>query len=592
LEQPEKTQLIVPMKKGVDGMFAAEIPQARPGDLYRYRVEGHNVYPDPASRFQPEGVHGPSQIVDPKHFPWTDAQWRGIPAEDLIIYELHVGTFSPEGTYEGLIRRLPHLVQLGVTAIELMPLADFPGLRNWGYDGVCPYAPARCYGSPDELRQLVNASHRAGLAVIVDAVYNHLGPDGNYTGVFSPFYTTSNHKTDWGQGMNFDGERSVHLREFFIQNALHWIHEYHMDGLRLDATHAMADNSARHFLAELVMRVKESTLGRRVHIIAEDNRNLATLIRPESEGGFGLTAVWADDFHHQVRRIAAGDHDGYYVDYSDQVEDLVETINKGWFYQGQPSVFLKGPRGTTSEGLPPHQFVFCIQNHDQVGNRAFGDRLHHQIDAPTYRAVSTLLLSAPETPLLFMGQEWATRSPFLYFTDHDEELGKAVREGRKEEFKSFLTFSGAQDLPDPQAPDTFRRSKLVWTEKLKEPHTSMWQFYQALIQWRRSEFGFGSPHSKYKAVAADKGTVLIRRTARDGGEVLIVVRLKGAGVIDLALHPDVVSTNKPWHVIITSEEKTYAPEPSAPVVHLTGPAPKIEFARPGAVILKEGSHLV
>jgi maltooligosyltrehalose trehalohydrolase len=443
------------------------------------------------------------------------------------------------------------------------------------------------YGSPDELRQLVNAAHRQGLAVIIDAVYNHLGPDGNYTGVFSPYYIRADHTTGWGQGMNFDGPQSAFLREFFIQNALHWIHEYHMDGLRLDATHAMVDDSARHFLAELTGRLQESVTDRRIHVIAEDNRNLATLIKPADEGGMGLSAVWSDDFHHQVRRLTAGDKDGNYADFQDHLVNLATTLNKGWLYSGQHAPFFGGPRGTSTDGLPLHRFVFFIQNHDQVGNRAFGDRLHHQIDAATYRAVSTLLLSLPETPLLFMGQEWATSAPFLYFTDHDEELGKSVREGRKEEFKSFLTFSGTENLPDPQAPETFRRSKIIWTEKLKEPHSSTWLYYQALSKWRRQAFGFGAPYREFSASVLSPKTLLLKRISRDGRRLLIVIQLQGDGKVDLTEHPSLRTSAPGWEVVLTSEEKTYAAEPQPIVNHIAGEAPLVEFSRPGAVIFKE-----
>lgn len=473
------------LEPGDRGYFRGVVPEAQPGDLYKYRLNGSDEFPDPASRFQPKGVHGPSQIIHPSAFSWTDQAWRGRPLSELVVYELHVGTFSPEGTYRGVTDRLPYLNQLGITAIELMPLADFPGERNWGYDGVSLFAPARCYGSPDDLRQLVDAAHAAGIAVLLDVVYNHLGPDGNYTGAFSPYYVTSRHQTVWGHALNLDGDHAEEVRSFLIENALHWLHEYHFDGLRLDATHALMDTSRTHLLAELSSQVSNLFEGRHVHLIAEDNRNNRSLVTAREAGGMGLTAVWSDDFHHQVRRLTAGDKDGYYMDFSDAWSDVATTINQGWFYTGQQAPFFKTPRGTPTEGIDLQRFVFFIQNHDQIGNRAFGDRLNHQIDLPLYRAVSGLLLLAPETPLLFMGQEWAASTPFLYFTDHSKELGKLVTQGRKDEFKSFSQFNTQTDIPDPQSIVTFERSQLNWQEVQKEPYRSTLALYQALLAVRR-----------------------------------------------------------------------------------------------------------
>jgi maltooligosyltrehalose trehalohydrolase len=575
------------LEKGPDGTFTGGHPLARAGDLYRYRLDGKNMYPDPASRFQPQGVHGASQIIDSTAFPWTDAAWNGIPLKKLVIYELHAGTFTREGSFEAIIDRLPHLVELGVTALELMPLGDFPGLHNWGYDGVSLFAPARCYGSPDDLRRLVNAAHAAGLAVLLDVVYNHLGPDGNYTGVFSPYYVTQRHSSLWGHGLNFDGEHSAHVREFFFENALHWIQEYHLDGLRLDATHAIVDEGPRHFLAELSERVRSAAGARQVHLIAEDNRNAISLITPVSKKGMGLTAVWSDDFHHQIRRFLAGDADGYYMDYSERLEDLAVSLNKGWFYTGQNSAFFKAPRGSDPSGTDLERFVFFIQNHDQIGNRAHGDRLHHHVSPAIYRAASALLACAPQTPLLFMGQEWAASSPFLYFTDHDEELGKAVTKGRKEEFKSFRTFSG-QDVPDPQAPQTFQKSKLIWTEKMKEPHLSTWLFYRALLKLRRDEFPTDAAAAEWEAAAIGTSALRLVWRTPDAQRVWAVFQLKDAGKVDLSGHPALTdAAPREWKVLLTSEEKTYSPDPQPPLVQLSGAAPLITFSREGAVILKE-----
>jgi maltooligosyltrehalose trehalohydrolase len=323
------------LARSPDGTFSAVLPDVRGGDRYRYRLDHDLVLPDPASRFQPEGVHGPSQVVDPRSFRWTDTRWTGLDPDDLVFYELHVGTFSPEGTFAGVTARLPALAALGITAIELMPVADFPGSRNWGYDGVALFAPARCYGTPDDLRHLVDTAHGFGLAVFLDVVYNHLGPDGAYLSAFSPYYFTEHHHTPWGAALNFDGDHSGMVREFFIENACHWVHEYHIDGLRLDATYAIADDGPRHFLAELTARVRESGPGRRVLVVAEDHRNFNWMLKPEGDGGWGVDAVWADAFHHQCRRLLAGDSEGYYRDYSGRTDDLATTIRQGWFYTGQ-----------------------------------------------------------------------------------------------------------------------------------------------------------------------------------------------------------------------------------------------------------------
>ena len=455
----------VPLSKSDDGVFVATAPEARAGTRYRYRIDGNGPFPDPASRFQPDGVHGPSEVIDPTAFAWTDAGWGGPAPDALVLYELHVGTFTKAGTFTAATAMLPKLAELGVTAIELMPLGDFPGERGWGYDGVNLYAPARCYGRPDDLRRFVDAAHKLGLAVFVDVVYNHLGPDGNYLSAFSNYYFSTTHQTDWGKGPNFDGERSDQVEDFFVENALHWVHEYHIDGLRLDATHTILDSGERHILELLTDRVHEAgdDLGRRVLVIAEDERNLSTLVKPRSDGGFGMDAVWADDLHHQIRRALTGEKDGYYADYTGTAEAIAETLRKGWFYCGQTSPRKRTPRGTHPAGISPSQFVICIQNHDQIGNRAFGERLNHQIDPAMYRAASALLLTAAQTPLLFMGQEWAASSPFLYFTDHHPELGALVTEGRRREFRHFTAYTDPNirtRIPDPQATATFWTSKL------------------------------------------------------------------------------------------------------------------------------------
>jgi maltooligosyltrehalose trehalohydrolase len=570
------------MSKTGDGYFALVLPSVGAGTLYRYRVDGKGPFPDPASRFQPDGVHGPSQIVDPGQFEWSDQQWSGIEMTDLVLYELHIGTFTPEGTFAAAAKRLAWLKDLGVTAVELMPVSDFPGERNWGYDGVCPFAPARCYGTPDDLRALVSEAHRLGLAVHLDVVYNHFGPDGAYQGTFSGAYFSKKHHSPWGAALNFDGPLSEPVRDYVIENALRWIHEYHFDGLRLDATHAIADDSHRHILASIASAVRASVAqcGRRVQVVAEDVRNLAGMVTPEAEGGWGLDGVWSDDFHHQVRRCLAGDSDGYFQDFDGATSGIAATARQGWFYTGQHAPYFNAARGTDPNGVPLERFVFFIQNHDQVGNRAFGDRLNRTIEPAAYRAASVLLLMLPETPLLFMGQEWAASSPFRYFTDHHAELGRLVTEGRRKEFASFRAFADSEareKIPDPQDVQTFLRSKLNWEECEREPHAAMLRLYRRLLRLRREEPALRSPaREDFVIEALDDDTLILQRRAGAAVPLLGVVCLRGAGAVSVAGHV----LGEP---AFTTEDAAFCPDP-APVEFDAGDG-SIRFQRPGAVVL-------
>jgi maltooligosyltrehalose trehalohydrolase len=578
-----------PLEAEVDGYWTTLVPNLPAGTLYRYRLDGDGPFPDPASRFQPRGVHGPSAVVAADAYPWRDRVWRGVPLDDLVVYELHVGTFTPGGTFAGVGAKLDHLADLGVNAIELMPLADFPGTRNWGYDGVDLFAPSRAYGSPDDLRRLVDDAHGAGLAVLLDVVYNHLGPDGAYLGVFSPFYFSDTHKTPWGRAVNLDGPESDHVRGFFVENALHWIHEYHLDGLRLDACHALIDDSPLHFLRELQERVRASVPDREVLVIAEDSRNQVEMIQPGTGGGLGLDAVWADDLHHQLRVGLAGDRDGYYRDFSGSMDDLARTIRDGWFFQGQSSRHWGGPRGTDPRAAPPRRFVVCLQNHDQVGNRAHGERLHHQVEPSAWRAASALLLLLPETPLLFMGQEWGATAPFLFFTDHHRELGHLVTEGRRKEFADFDAFAdpaARARIPDPQAEETFERSRLDWTEVAKEPHRGLRLMYRSLIALRR-EARLGSlGRDCYRVAALDEqGVALLLETGGPAGRLLVVSCLRSPG--DLALEPvaaelglgDEIS----WRLLATTERVPWVPDARPPEIDSRG-ALRIRFHRPGTLV--------
>jgi maltooligosyltrehalose trehalohydrolase len=585
---PEGSTARHAMQPEPDGVFEAIVPGLGAGDRYRLSLDGGPPMPDPASRFQPEGVHGPSQVVDPEAFAWTDDRFPGVPLEDLVLYELHVGTFTPEGTFSAAAARLPELGDLGVTAVELMPVADFPGIRNWGYDGAALFAPARCYGTPDDLRRFVDVAHTLGLAVHLDVVYNHLGPDGAYAAAFSRRFFSERHRSPWGAGINLDGPHARGVRDFFVTNALHWIREYHLDGLRLDATHAMVDESARHFLAELSARVRAGA-GRPVVLMAEDSRNLAHMARPEAEGGWGLDGVWADDFHHEVRVLLAGDQDGYYMDYRGDAADLATIVRRGWLYCGQPSRYLGHPRGTDPSGLAPRRFVFCVQNHDQVGNRAMGERLHHQVEPPAFRAAVALLLCAPQVPLLFMGQEWAASSPFRFFTDHDTELGRLVTRGRREEFRRFAAFAdeaARERIPDPQAASTFEASRLVWGERANEPHASMLRLHRALLALRRRVPALRDARAgAHQAVALDRSTLALRREAQGGLPLVLVARLSGAGHVTV---PATLLGGVPaaeWTVALSTEESAFAPDARPVTIAAARDGVRVTFARPGAVLL-------
>ncbi len=473
----------IPMKLEGSGYYRADDPESGPGTLYKYRIGGKLV-PDIASKFQPQGVHGPSQVVEGSGFRWTDGEWKAPRLGDLIIYELHVGTFTSEGTFAAIPAQFDHLKSIGVNAIELMPIADFAGDRNWGYDGVSIYAPSRAYGTPDDLRVFVNAAHEARLAVILDVVYNHLGPDGNYMGVYSKRYYNKAHKTPWGAPFTLDAPDALPVRRHFSENAPYWVREFHFDGFRLDATHAIPDSSSKHLIQEITENVQ--AMG--ALVICEDPRNERKLILSREQGGYGCDAVWADDFHHVVRVQMTHENEGYMGYFKGTMEELLKTVREGWLFTGE--LQKDGiPRGTHGADIEPEHFVHCISNHDQVGNRAHGERLSRSVSPEAYRAASALLLTTPYTPMIFMGQEWASSSPFLYFTDHHDELGKGVTEGRRKEFAEFLEFRDPAKralIPDPQSISTFTKSKLNWSEIDQPPHLSTLRVYRDFVEFRRS----------------------------------------------------------------------------------------------------------
>ncbi len=449
-----------PMDSLADGWRERVEPAAGPGSRYRFRIGGDLSVPDPASRCQPEDVGGPSLVIDPAAFEWADDDWRGRPWEEVVLYELHVGAFTPEGSFAAVEHYLDDLADLGVTAIELMPLADFAGRRGWGYDGVLPFAPDASYGRPEDLKRLVQAAHARRLMVFLDVVYNHFGPEGNYLHAYAAPFFTRRHHTPWGDANNFDGPGSRTVRDFFIENALYWIEEYHLDGLRLDAVHAILDDSPKHFLVELAERVRATFADRHVHLVLENDANQARYLLP------GLyDAQWNDDFHHVLHLLASGETAGYYRDYrAAPLEWLGRALTKGFAYQGELSEHRSGrPRGEPSAHLPATRFVAFLQNHDQIGNRAMGERLSALATAEVVEASLAILLLCPSIPLLFMGEEWGSRQPFLYFCDFRDELGAAVRDGRRREFEQFPQFADAParlGIPDPNAEATFLASKL------------------------------------------------------------------------------------------------------------------------------------
>ncbi len=535
----------LPMQCADKGTFSAQAP-VQAGDRYFYVLDDHKPLPDPVSRLLPEGVHGPTALVDPNSFAWNDQDWGGLDLRDYIIYELHVGTFSPEGTFEGAIQRLNYLKSLGISVIELMPVAAFPGRRNWGYDGVSMYAVQASYGGPEGLKCLVDAAHHAGLAVMLDVVYNHLGNEGNYLRLFGPYFT-HHHTTPWGDAINYDDRGCEGVRRYVVENALYWIREYHLDGLRLDATQTIHDDSPLHIVAEIQENVQRlaGELGRKVCVIAETDENDCRYLLPPTQGGFGVNAAWSDDFHHAVHACLTGEREGYYQDFGSR-EQIVRALNEGFAFQGEAFKFWEGrKRGTSSAGIPLPAHVICTQNHDQVGNRARGERLDALVPRGACKLAAALLLLAPETPLLFMGQEYGETAPFQFFTDYgDPVLQKAVREGRRREFEHFLAFGG--EMPDPQDPQTFERSKLQWPvgSGEKNQHEDMLQWYRRLIALRREVV---IPAERTCRAELVEGAITMQVPARD-------TKLRV-----IAEFPDSQRQPAPtgWNEVLSSEEDGY-----------------------------------
>ncbi len=567
------------------GIHVATDSRGKAGDRYRFRLNGDGIFPDPFSRWQPDGVFGPSMVIDPRAYSWKIENWEKIPLRDAVIYELHLGTFSPEGTFRGAIAKLDHLVSLGANVIEIMPVAAFPGQRGWGYDGVMPFAPESSYGHPDDFRALIDAAHERGLNVLLDVVYNHFGPDGNFLSCFSPHYFNPEKKTPWGDAINFSGEDASYVRALFLSNVAYWMDEFRVDGFRLDATHEILDDSTPHILTELAQAIH----ARGGIVVAEDDRNLADLAVPVDRGGYGLDGLWADDFHHTVRVALIPERQSYFLNFTGEPEELVETLHNGWYYCGQTAPALKAKRGTPTGNLRIDQFIHCISNHDQVGNRAFGERLNHLVSPEAYRAASTLLCLTPGVPLLFMGQEWAASNPFLYFTDHHDELGKLVTEGRRREFRDFFKTihesRSTEEIPDPQSEETFHRSKLNWQEIDGGQHAQTLELYRRLLELRHANPDIRRRTRENVSVRLlGNGIVGLRFQETKHSGLLLLIDLAGGHSWDFAKDDcPPLPSGWTWSPILSSNEKQFGGDRESLDFR---PGQPISFAKPEVLLFR------
>ena len=505
------------------GHFSGLVRGAVAGTRYRFRLDDGDAFPDPASRCQPEGPHADSAVVDAGSFAWTDAGWRGVPSRGQVVYETHVGTFTPAGTFAAAAGQLQELADLGVTVVEVMPVAEFPGRFGWGYDGVDLFAPFHGYGTPDDFRAFVDRAHAIGLGVILDVVYNHIGPDGNYLTQFSEDYFSRKHKTEWGDAINFDGESARFVREFVTSNVRHWIAEYHLDGLRLDATHSIYDESDPHILRDIGAAAREAGVGRDVLVVAENEPQDPRVVREPRDGGHGLQQIWCDDFHHTAFVAATGRREAYFTDYHGRPQELVSAVKHGILYQGQHYRWQKKRRGSAARDIAPHRMVFYLENHDQVANSRDGRRLHQLTSPGRYRALTALLLLAPQTPLLFQGQEFAASAPFLYFADHNPELAKLVRKGRGEflrEFPSIADASERHGLDDPGAYETFRRSRLDLSERQRNARA--YALHRDLIALRRCDPVLSAEDTLVDGAVLDDHSFVIRFFGAQEDRLLLV----------------------------------------------------------------------
>lgn len=542
------------------GYFSGLIQSVGNGALYRFRLdEGDWLYPDPASRYQPEGPHGPSQVVDPKRFEWTDRDWLGVNPRGQVIYEMHIGTFTREGIWAAAARELDELARLGITVVEVMPVSDFPGKFGWGYDGVNLFAPTRLYGSPDDFRRFVNRAHGAGLGVILDVVYNHLGPDGNYLREFAEDYFTDRYTTDWGAAINFGGDNAGPVREYFIANAGYWIDEFHLDGLRLDATQNIYDLSNDHIVAAITRRARSSAQGRSIIIVAENESQQTIFVRPPEQGGYGIDAVWNDDFHHSAAVAMTGRNEAYYTGYLGKPQEFISAVKYGYLYQGQWYRWQEWRRGTPGLNVQASAFVTFIQNHDQIANSGRGERCHQLTSPGLYRAMTALLLLAPGTPMLFQGQEFAASSPFLFFADHNEDLAPLVRKGRAEflaQFSSLASPEAQAILDNPCNERTFERSKLDLSER--ERHSAIYEMHRDLLRLRREDAVFGGAAGGRDGAVLGDDAFVLRFFGEDADDRLLLVNLG----LDLNLSPAPEPLIAPpegmeWRVLWSSENPRY-----------------------------------
>jgi maltooligosyltrehalose trehalohydrolase len=547
-----------------EGYFSGLAPQAKAGTRYRFRLDGgEQLVPDPVSRYQPDRVHGASEVVDPSLFKWTDSRWQGIAPQDQVLYEMHVGTFTPAGTWESAAKELPELKNLGITCIEMMPIADFPGRFGWGYDGVDLFAPTALYGKPDDLRRFINRAHELGLGVILDVVYNHMGPDGNYVKEYSDTYFSKKHKNDWGDNLNFDGDGAQGVRDYFIANARYWISEYHFDGYRYDATQAIIDDSKVHILADISKAAREAAGSKSIYLITENEPQETRIVRPLDRGGYGMNALWNDDFHHSAVVALIGRNEAYLTDYKGEPQEFIAGAKWGYLYQGQKYLWQGKRRGTPSLDLAPTAFVNYIQNHDQVANYAHGQRVHELSSLASFRAMSAFLLLAPQTPLLFQGQEFAASSSFHYFADHNPELSKLIFEGRKKEHAQFPSVAQPamqETLRDPTTLETFNRCKLKLEERAQGYHGRIYEMHKDLLRLRREDPIFRRVAKRGDIDGAVLGpqAFFLRYFGTNDDDRLLLVNL------GVDLHLNVVPfpllappADNTWNLLWSSEEPKY-----------------------------------
>jgi maltooligosyltrehalose trehalohydrolase len=577
---PDRTRVAVVLERGThqsivalastgDGYFSGTAIGAFVGTRYRFRLDDDaTLYPDPASRFQPAGPHGPSQVVDAAQFKWTDQAWRGVPPASRVLYELHVGTFTRDGTWAAAARELAELAQLGITVIQLMPIADFPGRFGWGYDGVNLFAPTRLYGTPDDFRDFVDHAHAQGMAVILDVVYNHFGPDGCYLRAFSKDYFTDRYENDWGDPINFDGENAGPVREYFIANTQYWIEEFHLDGLRLDATQQLYDASPEHIVAAVTRQVRQSSGTKESFVLCENEPQEVRLVHPRQQGGYGADALLNDDFHHSAAVALTGKSEAYYTDYAGTPQEFISAIKWGYLYQGQNYSWQKQGRGTPTFDLSSTAFVHFLENHDQVANSAFGERMHHLASPGRYRAMTALLLLGPQAPLLFQGQEFAASSPFLYFADHAGALASAVQKGRAEFLMQFPSIARPEIravLTDPSAVRTFERCKLDLTER--DRHSAAYGLHRDLLRVRRSDEVFSGAVARTVDGAVLGAQAFVLRFFGEGsGDRLLIVNLGGELDLDIAPEPLLGPyRGRAWRTVWTSDAPNYGGTGAAPL---------------------------